>query len=58
MPALLEGIQLMQEGARYEFFIPADLGYGNQPPQASPNEPQIYPGATLIFDVELISIEE
>ena len=58
IPGFSEGIQLMQEGARYEFFIPADLGYGNQPPQAPPNETQIYPGATLIFDVELISIDE
>lgn len=49
-----EGIQLMQEGARYEFFIPGDLAYGNQPPQNS----LFYPNATLIFDVELISIDE
>lgn len=48
-----EGVMLMQEGARYEFFIPADLAYGDDPPQGS----SIYVGATLIFDVELISIE-
>lgn len=53
-----EGLQLMKEGARYEFFIPADLGYGNQPPQSLPDEPQIHPGATLIFDVELISVDD
>lgn len=47
-----EGIQLMQEGARYELFIPGNLAYGQNPPQQSP----IYPNATLIFDVELISI--
>lgn len=49
-----EGLRLMNEGARYEFFIPADLAYGNEPPQQSP----IYPGATLIFDVELISVDD
>lgn len=49
-----EGLQLMQEGARYEFFVPGELAYGNQPPQGSP----IYPNATLIFDVELISIND
>ncbi|WP_340106339.1 FKBP-type peptidyl-prolyl cis-trans isomerase [Rhodohalobacter sp. 8-1] len=49
-----EGIQLMQEGARYEFFIPGNLAYGQQPPQQS----LIYPDATLIFDVELISVND
>lgn len=53
-----EGLQQMQEGARYEFFIPGDLAYGQNPPQANQGEPQIYPGATLIFDVELISVQE
>ena len=47
-----EGLQLMSEGAKYQFFIPADLAYGNSPP---PNSP-IPPGAVLIFDVELIDV--
>lgn len=47
-----EGIQLMQEGARYEFFLPGDLAYGDQPRQG------LYPNATLIFDVELISVND
>ncbi|CAN5488509.1 FKBP-type peptidyl-prolyl cis-trans isomerase [soil metagenome] len=47
-----EGLQLMQEGARYELYLPASLAYGTNPPQG------IYPGATLIFDVELISISD
>lgn len=54
IPGFSEGIQLMKEGARYEIFIPGNLAYGENPPQQS----QIYPNATLIFDVELISIEE
>jgi len=45
-----EGLQLMQEGARYELYLPASLAYGSEPPRG------IYPDATLIFDVELISI--
>jgi len=55
-----EGVQLMNEGAIYEFFIPAfgtdgqQLGYGNNPPQGSP----IPPGAVLIFEVELLEIVE
>lgn len=46
-----EGVQLMQEGSTYQFYIPYDLAYGLQ---GSP--PNIPPGATLIFDVELIEI--
>ena len=47
-----EGLQLMQEGSKYRFFIPADLAYGTTPPQGSP----IPPGAVLIFDVELLDV--
>lgn len=47
-----EGLQLMQEGAKYRFFVPADLAYGNTSPQGSP----IPPGAVLIFDVELLEV--
>lgn len=52
IPGFSEGLQLMNRGARYEFFIPASLAYGNNPP---PNS-MIYPGATLIFEVELLEI--
>lgn len=46
-----EGVQLMPEGSKWRFFIPADLGYGNRQVSA-----QIGPNATLIFDVELLEI--
>lgn len=47
-----EGLQLMQEGAKYRFYIPYDLAYG---PQGSP--PTIPPYAALIFDVELFEVK-
>ena len=47
-----EGLQLMQEGAKYRFFIPYDLAYGAQ---GSP--PTIPPYAALIFDVELFEVK-
>jgi FKBP-type peptidyl-prolyl cis-trans isomerase FklB len=45
-----EGLQLMKMGAKYQFFIPASLAYGDHAPT-----PQIPPGSALIFEVELIS---
>ena len=47
-----EGLQLMQEGAKYRFFIPYMLGYGEGGAGAS-----IPPYATLIFDVELLKVK-
>lgn len=46
-----EGLQLMTEGAKYRFFIPYHLGYGEHGAGSS-----IPPFATLIFDVELIEV--
>jgi FKBP-type peptidyl-prolyl cis-trans isomerase FklB len=44
-----EGIQLMKEGGKMQFFIPPELGYGHRGPLAH---------QTLIFDVELLSVGE
>ena len=46
-----EGLQLMQVGSTYRFVIPSDIGYG-----AGGAGEDIGPGATLIFEVELLEI--
>ncbi len=46
-----EGVQLMSEGAKYRFFIPYHLGYGERGAGQS-----IPPYSALIFDVELINV--
>lgn len=46
-----EGVQLMTPGSKYEFFIPSDLAYGDR---GAGNA--IPPGATLIFEVELLEV--
>lgn len=50
IPGWTEGLQLMQEGAKYRLFIPAKLGYGSQ------DMGKIPPNSTLIFDVTLIKV--
>lgn len=47
-----EGLQLMQEGAKYRFFIPYQLGYGERGAGQS-----IPPYAALVFDVELVAVK-
>ena len=46
-----EGLQLMQVGAKYKFFIPQNLAYGSQQRGAA-----IKPFSALIFEVELLDI--
>ena len=45
-----EGVQLMNIGSKYEFYIPSGLAYGTNGP------PSIGPDQTLIFTVELLDI--
>lgn len=47
-----EGLQLMNKGAKYMFYIPSDLAYGDR------GNARIGPGETLIFEVELINFEK
>jgi FKBP-type peptidyl-prolyl cis-trans isomerase len=54
IPGWTEALQLMEEGAKWQLFIPSNLAYGDR---GTPGGP-IGPNATLIFDIELISIQE
>lgn len=52
IPGWTEVLQLMPVGSKWEVFVPANLGYGDNPAG------QIPPGSTLLFDVELLSIKK
>ncbi len=52
IPAWTEGLQLMAVGSKYRFTIPSDLAYGAQGAGEV-----IPPYATLVFEVELLSVE-
>jgi FKBP-type peptidyl-prolyl cis-trans isomerase len=54
LPGLAEVFQLMQEGAKWRVFIPSNLAYGER----GDSEGKIGPNATLIFEIELISVQE
>jgi len=47
-----EALQLMPVGSKWELFLPSDLAYGQRGAG-----PDIGPNATLIFEVELLSIQ-
>jgi FKBP-type peptidyl-prolyl cis-trans isomerase len=49
-----EALQLMPVGSKWQLFIPSDLAYGAQGAGGG----QIGPNATLIFEVELLSIDD
>src|SRR5437660_235443 len=48
-----EALQLMPVGSKWQLFVPSDLAYGDRGAGAD-----IGPGATLVFEVELMSIED
>src|SRR5208337_625691 len=48
-----EALQLMPVGSKWQLFIPADLAYGDRGAG-----PDIAPGSTLVFEIELLSIGE
>jgi FKBP-type peptidyl-prolyl cis-trans isomerase len=52
IPGWTEGVQLMKVGAKYKFFVPANLAYGQRGSRS------IEPNAALIFDIELLAIEK
>ena len=53
IPGWTEALQMMKPGAKWQLFIPAELAYGERGAGQD-----IGPNATLLFDVELISVEK
>lgn len=54
IPGWTEALLLMNTGSKWELYIPQELGYGTQYRPGSPIEPF----STLVFEVELLAIEE
>ncbi len=53
IPGWQEALKMMKEGAKWQLFIPSDLAYGERGAGG-----RIGPNATLVFDVELLKVEE
>ncbi|MGE0762286.1 MAG: FKBP-type peptidyl-prolyl cis-trans isomerase [Bdellovibrionales bacterium] len=48
----IEGLQLMNKGSKFAFYIPPELAYGERP------RPSIPANSALVFEVELLDISE
>jgi FKBP-type peptidyl-prolyl cis-trans isomerase FklB len=53
IPGWTEALQLMQVGANWQLFVPSNLAYGERGAGR-----EIGPNAVIIFEIELISIQE
>lgn len=53
IPGWVEALQLMPVGSKWQVWIPSDLAYGDRQPG-----PEIKPGSTLVFEIELLSIKQ
>lgn len=50
IPCWTEGVQLLKVGGKAQLVCPSDIAYGDQA------QPPMRPGATLVFDVELVDV--